>query len=238
MNKICTKCEIKKELTEFPKDKNKKDGYTSSCKQCKKEYRDYNRELISLIGKRYRDENRDSELIRQSNYRQENRESIRQKDKERYRLNPEKSKEYHALWLMSNKDSVKKYNRIYNRIYKKLRSEKDPLFKLSLSIRDLIRQSINSKGFSKKSKTSVILGCSFEEFRLYIESKFETWMNWQNRGLYNGELNYGWDLDHIIPISSAKSENELIKLNHYLNFQPLCSKMNRYIKKDKYLCQN
>lgn len=70
------------------------------------------------------------------------------------------------------------------------------------------------------------------EFKSYLESKFETWMNWENRGLYNGELNYGWDIDHIIPLSSAKTEDDIIKLNHYSNLQPLCSYTNRYIKKD------
>ena len=59
-------------------------------------------------------------------------------------------------------------------------------------------------------------------------------MNWENYGLYNGEDNYGWDLDHIIPLSSAKSEEEVIQLNHYTNLQPLCSKVNRFIKKDNF----
>ena len=58
-------------------------------------------------------------------------------------------------------------------------------------------------------------------------------MNWENYGLYNGELNYGWDIDHIIPNSSALTEDEFIKLNHYTNLQPLCSKVNRHIKRDK-----
>ncbi len=58
-------------------------------------------------------------------------------------------------------------------------------------------------------------------------------MTWENRGLYNGEFNYGWDIDHIIPISFAKTEEDIIKLNHYTNLQPLCSKINRDIKKDK-----
>ena len=57
-------------------------------------------------------------------------------------------------------------------------------------------------------------------------------MNWDNRGLYNGEFNCGWDIDHIIPISLATTEEELIKLCHYTNLQPLCSKVNRDIKKN------
>jgi hypothetical protein len=55
-------------------------------------------------------------------------------------------------------------------------------------------------------------------------------MNWENRGLYNGELNYGWDVDHITPISSAKTEEDVVRLNHYTNLQPLCSYINRAIK--------
>ena len=91
---------------------------------------------------------------------------------------------------------------------------------------------MKTKGYIKKSKTNEILGCSFEEFQFHLENKFENWMNWDNRGLYNGDFNYGWDIDHIIPLSSAKTEDEIIKLNHYSNLQPLCSYTNRYIKKD------
>jgi len=58
-------------------------------------------------------------------------------------------------------------------------------------------------------------------------------MNWDNRGLYNGEFNYGWDIDHIVPLSTATTEEELIKLCHYTNTQPLCSKINRDIKKNR-----
>lgn len=142
-------------------------------------------------------------------------------------------------WRLNNKDKVKKQSdkwyienkerrREPRRQYAKIRRKNDPLFAIRSRVSTLIRTNL----LRKKSKTIEILGCSFEEFKLYLESKFEPWMNWENRGLYNGEFNYGWDLDHIIPTSSAKTEEDLIKLNHYSNFQPLCSKINRDIKKN------
>ena len=57
-------------------------------------------------------------------------------------------------------------------------------------------------------------------------------MSWENYGKYNGELNYGWDIDHIIPVSNGKTEEEVVNLNHYLNLQPLCSHVNRNIKRN------
>lgn len=104
---------------------------------------------------------------------------------------------------------------------------------MKVSIRNLIRDKIKKGGYTKESKTSEILGCSFEEFKLYLESKFEPWMTWENYGLYNSKTNYGWDIDHIIPISSSKTKEDIIKLNHYTNLQPMCSKINRDIKRDK-----
>ena len=61
-------------------------------------------------------------------------------------------------------------------------------------------------------------------------------MTWENQGTFNGlpptDLNQCWDIDHITPISTAQTPDEVIKLNHYTNFQPLCSFTNRWIKRD------
>jgi hypothetical protein len=57
-------------------------------------------------------------------------------------------------------------------------------------------------------------------------------MTWDNHGLYNGTEGFGWDIDHIIPLSSAINETDIIKLNHYFNLQPLCSKINRDVKRN------
>ena len=137
----------------------------------------------------------------------------------------EKKKQYY----LDNRELIIK--KMSNSVMK--RRKNDPIFKLHCAIGSAIRTSIKNKGYTKKSRTHEILGCSYEEFSKYLESKFEPWMTWDNKGKYNGELNYGWDMDHIIPVSSAITEEELIRLNYYTNFQPLCSKVNRDIKKDK-----
>jgi len=88
-------------------------------------------------------------------------------------------------------------------------------------------------GYAKTSKSQNILGCTFEEFKIHLESKFEPWMNWSNYGNWNGypkEINCAWDIDHIIPISTANTIEEILKLNHYTNLQPLCSYTDRHIK--------
>ena len=113
------------------------------------------------------------------------------------------------------------------------RIKNDKIYKFQCNVKCLIKNSIKYKGYKKNTRTINILGCTIEEFKVYLESKFENWMNWDNYGIYNGELNYGWDIDHIIPVSSTKSEEEVIKINHYTNLQPLCGYINRNVKKDK-----
>lgn len=148
-------------------------------------------------------------------------------NKEWINSNLEYRKKYYKNYCIDNKKDINR-NKLS---YKKHRKQNDNLFKLSSSIRNLISSSLKKQNISKTSKTYDILGCTYQEFKLHIESKFQPWMNWNNYGLYNGELNYGWDFDHIISISSATNEKEIIELNHYTNFQPLCSKVNRDIKK-------
>ncbi len=141
---------------------------------------------------------------------------------------------------LKNKLYWKEYRQIHKerdnpkkRIYKKIRRKNDSLYKLKEACRKTIYMSIKRNGYSKKTKTYEILGCSYEDFKTHIESKFESWMNWDNYGLCNNEFNYGWDIDHIIPCASAITEEELLKLNHYSNLQPLCSHINRNLKRDR-----
>jgi hypothetical protein len=86
---------------------------------------------------------------------------------------------------------------------------------------------------SKTKRTEEILGCTYKQFKTHLESQFEPWMSWDNwGGRLVTEQNVSWDIDHIIPLSSAQSEEEIYKLNHYTNLRPLCSYVNRFIKRD------
>ena len=248
--KLCKKCLLEKDLTFFNKDKSKKDGYRNSCKECQKNYsNDFyskNKERVCEYSNNYykiicNDLNYKLKRKEYMNiYLSENKERINQYNIDYNVKNKEKISEYKALYYLNNKEKILKYkfdNR--KRINKNsleyyyMRINNDNLYKLSILIRNLIRISIKKSGYSKKSKTNEILGCSFNDFKFYLENKFQDWMNWENQGLYNGEINYGWDIDHIIPLSSAKNEEEIMRLNHYTNLQPLCSFVNRVIKRDK-----
>jgi len=234
--KICSFCKIEKEEHLFKKDKRRIDGYGSQCKECMRikglEYyhntKDIRKNDINRNRRNYYQNNKESEKLKNKKYKKENSDKIKQYNKNYRENNKEKIKLLDKNYRENNKEKIRESIKKYTNE----RFKNDLIFKISHYYRNMIRKSFRRNGYNKKSKTNEILGCSFEELKLHLESKFEDWMNWDNRGLYNGELNYGWDIDHIIPLSSVETEEDVIKLNHYTNLQPLCSKVNRDIKKD------
>ena len=74
-----------------------------------------------------------------------------------------------------------------------------------------------------------MVGCSPKFLKNYLESKFEPGMTWHNHS------SKGWHIDHKIPLSSAKNREDVYKLAHYKNLQPLWSTDN--IKKGKKIIQ-
>lgn len=194
-----------------------------TTKQIKaKEHYQSNKDKIKTQIKDYYTTNKHEILSYAKAWREKNKDHIKQKAKE-YRIkNADKIKAF-------NKSYKEKTN--YNSIYTKNRLSKDTTYKLKRNIASAIYNSLKSKNITKNDRTKEILGCSFEAFKFHLESKFESWMNWDNYGKYNGTECYGWDIDHIIPTSSACTEDEVIRLNHYSNLQPLCSYINRVVKR-------
>jgi hypothetical protein len=137
--KVCYKCKIEKDITEFYKNKSKVDGLSSSCKQCdlqlKKDYYRRNREqkLVKALeyregkraelnerAKQYYQENKDRIKLKRKKFREENRELISQRRKKRYEANKKqiirKSKQYYKRY----KDEINKRKKIYRENHKEI----------------------------------------------------------------------------------------------------------------------
>jgi hypothetical protein len=115
----------------------------------------------------------------------------------------------------------------YNQKYESKRLKIDLNFKIAKNLRSRLSKTI--KNNLKFGSAISDLGCSIEEFRQYIQSKFDSKMNWDNYG------HKGWHLDHIRPLSSFDLTNlEQFKYAcHYTNLQPLWAKDN-LVKSNKY----
>jgi hypothetical protein len=197
------------------------------------------KEARRLEAKKYYDKKRKKPLTLEEKEEKEKERIQKRKEyeKEYYKKNKEKILENSKKYFKENKE-IKQFKN--NKRYKERRVT-DPIFRLSTNIKRNIRSVLKKNGYSKKSKTIEILGCSYGDFKQRIESLWliptnldengNVWMNWDNYGLYNGTPNYGWDIDHVIPSSSATTEEDVIKLNHYTNLQPLCSYINRDVKR-------
>lgn len=134
--------------------------------------------------------------------------------KEYRQLNKLKIKHQKDSWYQANKHlAVERYhNDAQNKLTRLLRS------RLYLAIKN------NQKAGSAVGD----LGCSIQEFRLYMESKFQPGMTWDNWSIN------GWHIDHILPLSNfdLTKREELLKACHYTNMQPLWSQDN-WSKGDK-----
>ena len=203
--KKCSKCKLEKDVCEFHKHPTSKYGVRGVCKVCRslekeknKIYRQNNKEIIKIKNKLWLENNPDYMKEYNKQYNLENREKINQRLKK---------------WRYKNsKELLPKLRKI-----KKEKYGNDLNFKL----KHLLRARINKIVKYNRNKSSIeILGCSIDDFKKHIENNFKDGMTWDNYGYY------GWHIDHITPISSAKSDDELMGLCHFTNPQPLWANEN------------
>jgi hypothetical protein len=244
--KICTKCKEEKEVCEFNIDKTKIDGHYSSCKECKKSYfktrvneqktylkkwRTKNPNYIKEFKeknpdyvKNYYNNNKNKMIDSVKKHYNKNKETILPKIKESslkyYYENIEIIKEKHKKYRKDNRTKINQY------VFKKKLN--DPIYRLSHNVRGRIYTFLKNINITKQNKTFDIVGCSPKVLKEHLETQFIDGMNWNNHG------QYGWHIDHIIPLSSAKTEEEIYKLCHYTNLQPLWAEDNLK-KSDKIL---
>lgn len=211
--KICSNCKEAKSAEMFSWWSKSRGIREGSCKGCTKIGRDANREELRARSKKRSEDVRGYCKVQ---YVGEFRLLYQQVARKMWRNLPEA------------KEKTTKYQAEYNRANRESRSAKrkerlqvDPLFKLSTSMRSSVCEAFKRacRGvFWKEESTINILGCSFEFFASYIASQFTEGMTLENHGQ--------WHLDHIIPLATAITREDVVRLNHYTNFQPLWAKDN------------
>jgi len=199
-----------------------------------------NKDRAKKAGKAYRDANKASKAAQDKAYREANKEKISARNKARYESNPAKAKEYRELnkdsistamknWRQSNRSKIAEYQRLYidknrNAIMmnktkrQKERISEDPIYAMRIRASQLIRIYLRKGGYTKKSRCHEILGCAWDEFKSHIERQFTKGMSWERLG----EIH----LDHITPMATAKTESDVIALNHFTNLRPMWAKDN------------
>ena len=181
--------------------------------------------------RKWRENNRDKEKA----YRERNKEIIREKQKVRYQNNKEEYARKSKIYRENHKEEKRLQDKRYREKHREQlnkkqlqRKEKDPIYKLKCNLRGMIKDSFRRRGFKKKQKGEEIYGCSVNEL---IEHLIKT---------YENNYNEKWDwkylknvhVDHVIPLASANTEEEVKKCCHYTNLQLLKAKDN-LIKSDK-----
>ncbi len=205
--KICTKCNIDKDIDSYSKHRNKKFG-NSWCKHC---VRDYNKIYCSENKERIKAKR----IGYYNSYYQNNKEKVAKKNRAWYENNPSYNKEYaerNASRLKKQKQKYCSENREKINKQKLARKHSDSLVKLLINRRS--RRNAILK--YKYQTTKEALGCSVLFWREHLEIRFSADMTWENYGTY-------WHLDEIIPCSAWNLTDPIEQKAcfHYMNSQPL-----------------
>lgn len=188
--KKCNKCGEIKENNLFYKNRSKKDGLQNACKICCANHQSTFNYKIARKKWNSSDKGKKSRI------------KYRQSEIGKITLKRGTKK-----WKETSKGKKTLSN------YSKKRRNTDPKYKLSCILRTRLNTVLRR---SQKVGSSVLdLGCSLEELKIYLESKFVVGMIWGNHGK--------WHIDHIVPLSSfdLTDREQLLKACHYTNLQPL-----------------
>ncbi len=113
LEKICTKCNILKPISEYYTDNNNKSGYRGLCKQCisdnAKNYRLKNKVTIAINKKEYAKKYKDSIAEYQKEYAIKNKQRTTKYKKEYYKKNKSILQEKGKAYYVDNLEKIKKY---------------------------------------------------------------------------------------------------------------------------------
>jgi len=225
--KVCKECHEEKNLVEFPKHKQMKDGHLNQCKSCKsnyqKKYGQDNKERLLLYAKKRYEDNTEQIKERVRKHWNDNATEINEKRRERYNNDEEYKKK--------RREEVSKSNaKCRGERRKKAKEERSASYLLELC-RKRMWHAFNGRG-AKSDKTKNLLGCDGDFLRQYLEGTKVEGKDYSNA-----------HIDHIVPCSSfdLSDEDQQRKCFHYTNLQLLparenLAKSNRILKCENIVC--
>ncbi len=236
--KICSKLDCpfsgqKQGISNFSFRKDSQ-SYRLECKIC--------RQRLHRV---YRQNNKEKESKRHKKYAQKNSEKIRKYQHSFYALNKKRILLHNKIWKIRNLFKIKELNKCYKNLNRfklnaqvRERFKKDPVFKIRKIVSSSIRKSIKSRNFNKnKLSFTSYLGYRVDELKAHLEKLFESWMNWENWGVYNPETwndndpnTWTWQIDHIKPQSlfvyKSMADKEFKECWALNNLRPYSAKLN------------
>ena len=179
--------------------------------------------------RKYREANKEKIKAYHKQWRDKNREKLNEQQRERYKENPQAFKESKERYVESHLEQVKesrarykKENRQKCTDYQRNKRQTDPVYRFRSSFIHLMSLYRKKKGYTGNKGTWEIVGCDFDTFLEYIQSQFEDGMTLENYGHSKG----CWNIDHIVPICTAQTDEDIERLNHYTNLRPMWASEN------------
>lgn len=226
LTKKCNKCGVEKELSAFSKRKRAKDGFQSWCKQCyaiahSEWYKD-NKNEVDYKNREWARNNIERAKARQRKYYEENKQRISETAHARYvakhgmriKKTEEERKElrekYLKKYFAENKSKInaKKMERLNN----------DPIFARAERLRLALREGVNTaRNGGRSNKKSLLKQVTTLYSAQLWEYLCKTWENRYGKK-WSGEP---YHIDHILPLCTAKTIEDIDRLFHYSNLQML-----------------
>lgn len=241
-NKLCPKCQQIQKLTDFYKNKNRKDGFDCYCKNCQnkksKLWQLDNPDKVNATSNRWNKKHRERRNQISKNWRSNNVEQYQQIKKNWNQKNPDKIKIHNQTfyqnhtetiknrvkeWKHNNSAQTKKYGKEWRQnnreIVRQYFNQRmlDPIKRLLQNQRSRIRGILHHNHLKKNQRTLKYLGCTADELKKHLEQQFTEGMTWDNH------QQFGWHVDHIQPLSKFDyTDPEQVKIAFwYTNLQPL-----------------
>ncbi len=160
--------------------------------------------------KRWRHRNPDRVFwFKQADYAR-NKGNILARNRVTWQKNRKKNLKRNAAYAKAHAEQI----RTRRREIRRHRYATEPIYKLKRLCQRRLRLFLHQRSFVKEQTTAAMIGCTYEKLRAHLESKFKPGMTWLNCGS-------GWHLDHKTPLKTAVTKEDVIRLFHYTNIQPL-----------------